>query len=669
MNQSLRTYAVSACALAIGLVMSNTASAKFLRLEVEATKPAPPVEGAAPYEILTGRFYGELDPADRHNAIITDLNAAPRNARGMVEYSATFAMARPVDPKQASGLLFYDVPNRGNGGVAADPAGNVRVISGWQGDLPEDAGLQTINVPIAQGRNADPLTGPVLARFVDMPQGSRSLAIAGSIGRPTPLAPPLSLDTRKARLYVQDSATAPLKIMAPGAWAFADCSSAPFPGRPDPAQLCLKGGFDSKRAYTLVYEGKNPKVLGIGFAATRDLVAFLRSGRADAAGHANPAGDIRWTVASGTSQSGNFVKSFINLGFNADEAGRIVFDGANPNIAARQVPLNLRFAVPGGAARPFEPGSEGALWWSRYDDRKRGRGISSLLDRCTASATCPKIVETFGSAEFWGLRMSPGLVGTDAKADVPVPENVRRYYFPSVTHGGSWTGGFPLNGDPVPAGCTLPGNPNPMIDGLRAAQQMLIDWVRAGKSPAPNNYPTLAAGDLVMANATAMGWPKIPNAPVPDGKLNLLPDQDFGPGFNYAALSGVARTQPPRIRGEIPLLVPRVDADGNETSGVRSVQLRVPLGTYLGWNVQAAGFSKGQGCGFAGGFIPFAQTRAARVAANDPRPSLEERYGTRAGFLDRVRKAVEADRASGWLLPDDAEKIIAQAEASDVLKD
>jgi hypothetical protein len=161
-------------------------------------------------------------------------------------------------------------------------------------------------------------------------------------------------------------------------------------------------------AYTLVYQARDPLVLGIGFAATRDLVSFLRHAKADDRGTPNPlAGQVRWSVVSGTSQSGNFVKSFINLGFNQDEAGHRVFDGANPNIAARQVPLNLRFAVPGGAATLFEPGSEGTLWWSRYADRVRGRGTHSLLDRCTATQTCPKIMETFGSTELWGCACRP----------------------------------------------------------------------------------------------------------------------------------------------------------------------------------------------------------------------------------------------------------------------
>ncbi|WP_404710355.1 alpha/beta hydrolase domain-containing protein [Sphingomonas sp. MMS24-J13] len=660
---------LQAAGVLLAAMTTLPASARLVSIHVDATQT---LSGPIPYRILRGHFEGALDPAMPGNAIITDLAAAPRDGRGRVAYGATFEIALPLDPAQASGLLFYDVPNRGNGKAQPDPAGHIRVVSGWQGDIDPAPGLQTATVPIAKGANGASLTAPAMARFIDMPAGATTQPITGGIGRPAARPLPASLDPRRARLFRQAGDTDPGEAIAPADWAFADCRTVPFPGTPDPTSLCLRAGFDPHFAYTLVYQGRDPKVLGIGFAATRDLVSFLRHAKADDAGTPNPVAEmVRWTVASGTSQSGNYLKSFINLGFNADEGGAIVFDGVNPNIAARQVPLNIRFGVPGGAATLYEPGSEGTLWWGRYDDKVRGRGVSSLLDRCTASRTCPKIVETFGSTELWGLRMAPGLIGTDARADLPLPANVRRYYFPGVTHGGSSAGGISLDGDkPWPGApqCSLAWNPNPSAPTLRALQAALIAWVETGKAPPPSRYPTIAAGELVPADAKHMGWPAIPGAPTPDGKLNVFLDYDFGPGFHYADLSGVLSRLPPGIRRTIPALVPRVDADGNETAGVPSVQHLVPLGTYLGWNVLAQGYGTGGPCSFVGGFIPFAHSRAERERTGDPRPSLEERYRDHAGFVARVRAVADRQVAAGWLLSDDAARIVADAEASAVLK-
>jgi hypothetical protein len=250
-----------------------------------------------------------------------------------------------------------------------------------------------------------------------------------------------------------------------------------------------------------------------------------------------------------------------------------------------------------------------------------------------------------------------------------LPANVRRYYFPSVTHGGSFIGGFTTAPEPrfpgMPA-CTMQNNPNPSGETLRALRDALVQWVVAGTEPPPSRYPTLAAGDLVAPTARAMHWPAIPGAPAPDGKINPFVDYDFGRSFSYRDVSGIA-AQPPVMRRVMPSLVPRVNEDGNETAGLPSVQLQVPLGTYTGWNEDAEGYDKGRGCGFAGGFIPFARTRADRISRGDPRLSLEERYVSHEGFVERVRQAVAAQRAAGLLREDDALKLLAQAQASDVL--
>jgi hypothetical protein len=409
-------------------------------------------------------------------------------------------------------------------------------------------------------------------------------------------------------------------------------------------------------------------VLGIGYAATRDLQSFLRYGERDEAGTPNPlAGQIRWIVSRGDSQSGNFIRSYIHLGFNQDEAGRIVWDGAHPHIAARQLALNFRFAIGGGYAGPFQPGSEGVLWWSKHPDTARKRPPAGLLDRCTATKTCPKIFDTFGALEFWFLRESPNLVGTDAKADIPLPPNVRRYFFPGTTHGGG-RGGFNAAPTAAPNGCVLPANPNPESDSMNALTAALIDWVTKGVEPPPSRYPLLAERQLVAANKAAMGFPDIPGAPSPDGLVNPVYDYDLGPDFRYVDQSGLITRQPPVVKQVLPTLVPKVDADGNDVGGVASVLRQAPLGTYTGWNVIASGFDKGKICLLNGGFIPFARSKAERTASGDPRLSLEERYRSHDGYVEIVKAAADRAVAERFLLREDADRLVAEASASTVLK-
>src|SRR5262249_55549066 len=239
-------------------------------------------------------------------------------------------------------------------------------------------------------------------------------------------------------------------------WSFGDCTATAFPGTPSTTKVCLKAGFNPNSLYELTYVAKDPLVLGIGYAATRDIVSFFRYEKKSSGDNANPlATRISSVLAQGNSQSGNFVKSFIHLGFNQDEANRIVWDGANAHIAGRQLALNIRFATPGDTR---ETGSESTLWWGDYTDTIRGQQKkSSMLDRCRATKTCPKIFDTSGATEFWSLRMSPNLVGTGADKDIPLPPEVRRYYFPGTKHGGG-VGGFETDAPPPATSCELPDN-------------------------------------------------------------------------------------------------------------------------------------------------------------------------------------------------------------------
>lgn len=682
MYRSMKPFLLAACAV---LGFAAIAPARITRIVIER-RESPAYRGqtfgeAGPYEWLRGRAYGELDPKAPLNAIITDLEFAPRNARGMVEYSATFTLAKPVDVSKASGVLVYDVANRGrialalsstDAGALADlfKRGHVVLSSGWQGDVAPREGIESITVPIAKNPDGSSITGPVMVRFSDMPRGTNTLAVMRGLGNNFPSPEPVTLETTKATLTRRASEGSAVVPIRSTDWAFADCSKTPFPGTPDPGRICLKGGFDSAYLYELVYTAKDPQVLGMGFAATRDLNAFFRFAAHDDAGgqaFANPvAGKIAFAISRGSSQSGNFLRTFIHLGFNQDESGSMVWDGINPNIAVRQLAMNFRFASPGGGAELYEPGSDGVVWWSDYRDDARRRPEGGLLDRCRATGTCPKVFETFGSFEFWGLRGSPDLVGTSADRDIPLPPNVRRYYFPGVTHGGG-RGGFSPAAPAPPGACELPANPNPSSDTMRALTVALVDWVTKGTAPPPSQYPRLDRGELSQPAQAAMGFPMIPGSPLPDGIINPLYDYDFGPTFQYADLRGLIAVQPPVIRQVFPSLVPRVEADGNETSGVPSVQHQAPLGTYLGWNVTAQGYFKGRLCGLNGAFLAFAATKAERMAAGDPRPSLEERYGNHDGYVAAVKRAAERNVRDRFLLPEDAARLVAEAEASAVL--
>ena len=427
--------------------------------------------------------------------------------------------------------------------------------------------------------------------------------------------------------------------------------------------------------------------LGIGFAAWRDLGQFFRTARADDAGTPNPvAGMVTHSIGRGVSQSGNFLRGWLHLGFNQDEAGKQVHDGLWPIIAGRRIALNFRWAQPDGVLELYQAGSEGPQWWLPQADTVRGLPAAGLLDRCTASRTCPKIIEHFGSAEVWALKLTPEWIGTDARADLPLPANVRRYYIASSTHGGGAGGfntslpgaGLPTAGPSCPGNNygtgVLPANPVSHTETVNALRVHFRNWVMRGIEPPASRWPMLADGTLVPANKRDIGFPALPGLrptiPEPDFIMPVI-DYDWGAAFNPLDGSGVAGNAPPPIRQVLAMYAPKVDADGNERGGVPVVLLDAPLGTYLGWNVTAGGaqpFHAGQICNYVGGMLPFAATLAQRVAAGDQRPSLQERYGSHEGYVAAVRKAASRAQEAGFLLAEDAAALIRAADESKVLR-
>ncbi|MFI5309759.1 MAG: alpha/beta hydrolase domain-containing protein [Gemmatimonadales bacterium] len=641
---------------------------------------------AGAYETIAGRAFGELDPKDKRNAIITDIQLAPRNAKGRVEYTASFLLVKPIDMTKSSHLLWHDVPNRGGRitiGVSERNAGDIGLSSGWQGDqaggtLPV-SGREYVIVPRAKQPDGSPVTGRVLARIFNASgPASQPLIVYAN---PVPYRPE-TLDTRQASLTTHASETADGRIGAaatiPGEdWAWARCTrEQPFPGVPDSTQVCLKHGFDPALLYQVEFTARDPYVLGIGFAAFRDVASFFRNKARDDGGTRNPlAGEVRWVASRGVSQSGNFLRAFLQLGFNQDLDGHRVDDGTWPIVAGRRISLNTRFAMPDGILNLYEPGSEGPQWWGSWPDSARGLPAAGILDRCTATKTCPKVFEHFGAAEVWGLRLTPEWVGTTGDVDIPLPDNVRRYYLPGTAHGGG-RGGFSVTPAP-PATCptrnwgtgVLAANPVPHTETVNALKVHFRNWLMKDTPPPPSRWPRLGDGTLVDATKEAMGFPTIPGLPpsAPTGLINVLIDYDWGPAFNRTDGSGVPSNVPPVIRRTFSMKAPRVDADGNELGGVPLVLHDAPLGTYVGWNITPSGFFAGRSCSYSAGMIPFSRTRAERVARGDPRLSLEERYTDHDGYVQAVKKAASNAVAAGFLLQADADALIAAAAASDVL--
>jgi hypothetical protein len=727
-------YVSAMAGLVFVFLSAQGADARITRIIIDRT--AALTGQTLAYQTLAGRAFGEIDPTDPHNSIITDINFG-KDPDGKVRYVTSFLLVKPVDMTQASGFLWHDVPNRGGRItiVTQERAlGDVGLSSGWQADnagataVPANATALTpqptlannewVMAPVATNPDGSSITGFIQGRIVNR-SGPNSEPL-NVMGNPIPFLP-ATLDTTQAILRTRfhetiDGQITEGKRVASSDWAFAHCDAThPFPGTPQdmnhadlpgslPVHVCLKNGFDPTLLYELSYAAKDPYVEGVGFAAFRDLNSFFKSATQDDFGTANPiASAIKWSVMRGVSQSGNATRAFIQLGFNQDESNRKVHDGAWPIIAGRRVSLNSRWAQPDGVLELYQMGSEGPQWWTDWPDHVRHLPTTSILDRCRANNTCPNVIEHFGGSEVFALKMTTEWVGTAADADIPLPSNVRRYYVSSSTHGGG-NGAMTQNSSINGAGC--PGNnwgtgayrANPMpetqlVNVLRLAMR---NWLMHGTLPPASVWPTLSGRTLVDPTPEAMhqphGIPGIPETVFSAANfVNPVFDYQWGPFFNEVDATGVPTDEPPRIKEVIKMKIPRVDGDGNEVGGVPTVLRDAPLGTYLGWNLTPTGFHEGQVCNYVGGMIPFAVTPAQRagpdtnvrfhVSANskgggwsrstsvskDPRPSLQERYGTHVGYVAAVTASANNTVAKGYLLADDATALIAQANASDVL--
>ena len=417
--------------------------------------------------------------------------------------------------------------------------------------------------------------------------------------------------------------------------------------------ICYPAGFSSDLVYDLVYEARDPIVMGLGFAATRDIMSFLRFDATDAnplVAKGSGRNPIQFALSFGSSQSGRFLKDLIYQGFNQDGKGRKVLDGAIPHISgSRKTYTNYEFAMPGRFSTQLEghhtPGDQFPFTYATLTDPITGK-TDGVLAKCTAQNACPKIMHWDSGLEFWSARSS--LVATDPKGerDAPIPDNVRLYLFSSTQHGPAAT--------PAKGICQQLNNPLQYRETQRALMTALFAWVAKETPPPASRYPRLADGTLVPSAPQAIGFPQIPGVTF-TGRVNHLSVIDYG-------------TFPPRHMpgAEYRVLVPKIDPDGNDMPGVRSAPLSAPLGTYTGWNLRAKGFMENEGCYLNGSYVPFAQTAAQRKTANDPRPSLEERYGTRQKYVDTVSAAAKGLVGDRLLLQEDADRLVKTALTTDL---
>jgi hypothetical protein len=753
--------AISVFGAVIGWSSPSDASVRQLVVDSTSTATYTPIGGVATsYTIYSGRIFGELNPYDPHNAIITDINLAP-TTNGKVTYISNFEIVTPSNPAQRTGLMIYEVPNRGGSAISSTSLqpGVTYVQSGWQGDLltqctttpvplypctnlnsgpygtPRNGttnpsgpqGAFVIQVPVAtkdgkplNANGSNSITGEVYGHIKINTTGSTGqLVIYGSAFVPyqpagyNPTNPGATLSTSIAQFWSLTSQTT-AGVDGPKTpitnWTWANCPSGPASATPNPYYICLSSGsFSPTLLYEMAFKVQNPLVLGIGFAATRDFISFLRYASTDKVGNANPiAGTVAKVMDIGSSQSGSFIRASIFYGFNEDEGGhgfnddqrghdfdddhrghdfnddqrghRIVVDGAWPQIDGRMMWMNERWAQPNVIPNLYMGGDEAPVWWADFPNHARGLPPSGMLDRCIQSRTCPQILETFGSNEFYDEKMSPDMTGfcVICTVDIPVPRNVHRYYLPGTSHGGSinaasFTWSAPPTTLPVNSGQMFPSNPNGENYTNNALQADFIDLLMKGTpmppSPPGVTYPTLLDRQLVPPTQAAEGFPNIPGFPF-GGNMAWPPFvYNFGPEVNYAQQTGIPTIQPPIIEQVLTEYVPRVNKDGNEdVGGVPSLLFQAPLGTYVGWNIIPPGtFYAGQQVQLSGAYWPFWDTQAHRQPTGDPRLSLEERYGTHAGYVCVVTAAANKAVEQGFLLVPDAQPLITQASTSNVL--
>jgi hypothetical protein len=690
-----RLFASALAVALVGLVAAPGSSARVVQLVVEQRSSylgGASWGNAGPYEMLRGTAFLVADSRNPHDAVIVDLENAPRNAAGLVEFSTPFLILKPVDMQRSNHKIFYAVNNRGNnleGLLTATTAGQVSgtdagyamtqgyvvVDAGWEGDVVPTATKLVANLPRARMPDGDPITGPMRYEYSDRASGTFTTNLEGTPGFLSYEA--ADTDTDSATFTVADSEYGPKTRISPTRWAFGKCPTGEASLVPDDVDLCYFDGFDNTKIYELIYQAKNPIVMGLGFATTRDIASFLRYELRDDAGNPNPVGPgIQRSYAAGGSQTGGYLRDYIYLGFNEDETGRKVFDGIIPWIAGTdRVFINVRFADPNTYSEQDRQHNYLQSSYPPFTYAVTTDPISGIHDGILKRPrTDPLVMQVDSESEFWQLHGSLNVVDGLGKP-VAIPDNARLYFVGNTAHA-FISGSFLF---PTPGAAALCSNPTPGSginwETLRATLRNIDRWAEAsghqrgddaeGFEPPKSNYPSVLDGTLVTLNEAAAAFPAIPNVSFPTvyDTYQLL---EFGPRFGPQG--GVLTVEPPLNGPSYAIRLPQTDAIGTHLAGVHQIESRVPLGTSTGWNIRSPAHRGPNLCVLTGSYFPFAATKAERLLSGDPRPSLQETYVNHDGFVNAVRAAARELVRERFLLEADADTDVDAAEASNVLQ-
>lgn len=649
------------------------ASARVIRVQVFSRTPVlsgRPFGPGGPYEEITARVYFAVRPGDPHDRNIVDLNKAPRNAQGEVEFSSDLFLLRPIH--RGNGALLLEIPNRGGKGLlrlidggtpailpsAPSDFGDAWLLKhgytiadlGWQWDVTPSPGNLRLYAPIATNHGS-PITGVLRDDFTpvspasDWPLGH---VIVGRIGGTEyPVSAP---SDRRNVLTVRDAPTGPRHTIPRSDWSFSHAVNGAQ--RPSNRFIHLNSGFRPGRIYELVYVVRDPVVAGLGFAAVRDFVSWLKY---QAASEPPPLAPVQRAYALGISQCGRFLRDYLYEGFNQDESGRMALDGVLAHVGgAGRGSFNYRFAQPSRDSQPMS-----SIFWPTdifpFTDEPEADSVPNpghaplpaqgLLDRAKAEHAEPKLFLSHTSYEYWGRAASLITTTADGRRDMPIGHDVRVYFFAGLQH---FSGPFPpQRGSGQLASQNLE-TPLPIRWFWRAMISNMNAWVRDGIAPPPSSYPHVSDGTLVPIGR--LRFPAIPGIHAPHDAVQAF-HLYFGPHWRTRR---ILTLQPPRLGSPFPVLVPQVDGNGNAIAGIHLPEIAVPLATYTGWNFRAPSTgAPTQRVSFLGSDFPFARTAAERQADGDPRLSIAERYSSRDKYLTLYQQAAEQLVRQHWILPED----------------